>query len=105
MPFEFIDNNARIDRITRKRIRRLVATGKNAGKTVSRPSKIKALREQSKRPTILSRVENRTEENTQEIISDRAVSRVDRQVGDALFFAASSDQLSPASKILAKRGE
>jgi hypothetical protein len=42
MPFEFIDNNAPIDRASRKRIRSHVAKGKNVGRKVVRPSRIKA---------------------------------------------------------------
>ncbi|KFY31546.1 hypothetical protein V493_01003 [Pseudogymnoascus sp. VKM F-4281 (FW-2241)] len=41
MPFEFVDNNAAIDGATRRRIRSHVAIGKNAGKTLMRPSRIK----------------------------------------------------------------
>jgi hypothetical protein len=41
--FEFIDNNAPISRSVRKRIRSHAATGKNAGKVISRPSRKKAL--------------------------------------------------------------
>lgn len=51
MPFEFVDNNAAIDRAARRRIRSHVATGKNAGRTLVRPSRTKAAaREAGARP-------------------------------------------------------
>ncbi|OBT82419.1 hypothetical protein VE02_09391 [Pseudogymnoascus sp. 03VT05] len=51
MPFEFVDNNAAIDRAARRRIRSHVATGKNAGRTLVRPSRTKATaREAGSRP-------------------------------------------------------
>ncbi|OKL61371.1 hypothetical protein UA08_03704 [Talaromyces atroroseus] len=104
MPFEFIDNNARIDSIARKRIRKLAATGKNAGKTVVRPSKIKAFKEQARHPTILTRLEERTSENPQKTVSEDPVLTVERQIGDVLCFLSSSTKLSPTSQVLAKRG-
>ncbi|KFY40147.1 hypothetical protein V494_03620 [Pseudogymnoascus sp. VKM F-4513 (FW-928)] len=42
MAFEFVDNNAPIDRAVRRRIRSHVAIGKNAGRTLVRPSRTKA---------------------------------------------------------------
>ncbi|KFY40278.1 hypothetical protein V495_05502 [Pseudogymnoascus sp. VKM F-4514 (FW-929)] len=51
MPFEFVDNNAAIDRAARRRIRSHVATGKNVGRTLVRPSRMKAgTREAGDRP-------------------------------------------------------
>ena len=41
MPLEFIDNSATIDRAARRRIRSHVALGRNAGKTLVRPSRKK----------------------------------------------------------------
>ncbi|KUL85903.1 hypothetical protein ZTR_06407 [Talaromyces verruculosus] len=108
MPFEFIDNNARMDRKTRKRIRSLVATGKNAGKTVVRPSRIKAFKEQSKYPTAFSSVPGRVELRQRDFSSsspdDTASSPgIERPIGDDLFFTFTSNQLNPASRFLAKR--
>lgn len=105
MPFEFIDNNARIDRKTRKRIRSLVATGKNAGKTVVRPSRIKAF--QSKYPTVYSTVPGTVELQQQGSPSaspdeTTSSSKIERPIGDDLFFTFASN---PASRYLAKRGE
>lgn len=109
MPFEFIDNNVRIDRNTRKRIRSLVATGKNAGKTVVRPSRIKAFKEQSKNPTAFSSVPGTVELRRPDFSSsspdDTASSPgIERPIGDDLFFTFTSNQLNPASRYLAKRG-
>lgn len=110
MPFEFIDNNARIDRKTRKRIRSLVATGKNAGKTVVRPSRIKAFKEQSKYPAAFSNVTTGTVELGQQGFSSSSPDKttpsldVKRPIGDDLFFTFTSNQLNPASRYLAKRG-
>ncbi|RDW84262.1 hypothetical protein BP6252_01852 [Coleophoma cylindrospora] len=42
MPFAFVDNNAAIDHAARRKIRSHVARGRNAGKTVVRPSRKKA---------------------------------------------------------------
>ncbi|KAL4992313.1 hypothetical protein BDW68DRAFT_97488 [Aspergillus falconensis] len=44
MPFEFINNNTAIDSTARRRIRAHAATGKNANRAVSRPSKAIALK-------------------------------------------------------------
>lgn len=109
MPFEFIDNNARIDRKTRKRIRSLVATGKNAGKTVVRPSRIKAFKEQPIYPTVFSSVPRTVEMRRQDIsasLPDETTSSLDieRPISDDLLFAFTSNQLNPASRYLAKRG-
>ncbi|KAL3705745.1 hypothetical protein TMatcc_006754 [Talaromyces marneffei ATCC 18224] len=106
MPFEFIDNNARIDRKTRKRIRSLVATGKNAGKTVVRPSRIKAFKEQSKYPTIFSSVPGSTDLKQQESSSPNetaSICEIERPIGDDVFFVFTPNQLNPTSRYLAKR--
>ncbi|KAF5016165.1 hypothetical protein F66182_12245, partial [Fusarium sp. NRRL 66182] len=108
MPFEFIDNNARIDRKTRKRIRSLVATGKNAGKTVVSPSRIKAFKEQPIYPTVFSSVPRTVEMRRQDIsasLPDETTSSLDieRPISDDLLFAFTSNQLNPASRYLAKR--
>ncbi|KAF2812783.1 uncharacterized protein BDZ99DRAFT_555576 [Mytilinidion resinicola] len=42
MPFQFIDSNASADRATRRRIRSHAAMGKNVGRKIVRPSRIKA---------------------------------------------------------------
>ncbi|KAL4974810.1 hypothetical protein BDW66DRAFT_167549 [Aspergillus desertorum] len=44
MPFEFINNNTAIDSVARRRIRAHAATGKNASRTLTRPSKADALK-------------------------------------------------------------
>ncbi|KAL2820354.1 hypothetical protein BJX63DRAFT_311578 [Aspergillus granulosus] len=44
MPFEFINNNATIDRASRKRIRSRAATGKNSNRTCTRSSKANTLK-------------------------------------------------------------
>lgn len=110
MPFEFIDNNASIDRKTRKRIRSLVATGKNAGKTVVRPSRIKAFKEQSKYPIAFSSVSGTVELRQQDFSSSSPDEttpspEIERPIGDDLFFTFTSNQLNPASRYLAKRGK
>lgn len=107
MAFEFIDNNARIDRKTRKRIRSLVATGKNAGKTVVRPSRIKAYQAQSNHTAILpnTREQRNIKENDSDSSPDPYNPQIERQISDVLCFMTSADQLSPAARTLAKRGE
>jgi hypothetical protein len=42
MRFEFIDNNSLVNSAVRQRVRKHAATGKNAGRKLSRPSKKKS---------------------------------------------------------------
>ncbi|KAF7921859.1 hypothetical protein EAE99_007622 [Botrytis elliptica] len=75
MPFEFI-NNATIDDAVRKRIRSHVALGRNAGKKLVRPSKM--------RPTRMKRVVTSACINlsSAQIDSENTIYEIERQVGD-----------------------
>lgn len=105
MPFEFIDNSLRIDRKTRRRIRSFVATGKNAGKTVIRPSRIKAFKEQSKYPTAFFNVQAHAELRQNDSSSNETTPAIERPIGDDICYLFTSKQLNPASRSLAKRGQ
>ncbi|KAM0151087.1 hypothetical protein ACHAPG_008478 [Botrytis cinerea] len=86
MPFEFI-NNAEINRSARKRIRRHVALGRNAGKKLVRPSKM--------RPTGMKRVVTSAGINLegaqidsirleQKDSEENSMYEIERQVGDSI---------------------
>jgi len=86
MPFEFI-NNAEINRAARKRIRSHVALGRNAGKKLVRPSKM--------RPTGMKRVVTSAGINLeaaqidsirleQKDSEENSMYEIERQVGDSI---------------------
>jgi hypothetical protein len=103
MPFEFIDNNATIDRALRRRIRSHVAKGKNIGRKVVRPSKIRAFERKAETTTALSHVTKSSEEAHQ-LESNKWVDReIERQVGDGLPVGLSLKQ-TPESRGLFLRG-
>jgi hypothetical protein len=63
--FESVDNNAFIDRASRKRIRSYVAKGKNVGRKPVRPSRIKAFGRNTASataPNHIPRIENGDED-------------------------------------------
>ncbi|EED17343.1 conserved hypothetical protein [Talaromyces stipitatus ATCC 10500] len=103
MTFEFIDNNSKIDPRTRKRIRSLVATGKNAGKTVVRPSRIKALKEQLTHPVAFPSAQIHSELTQSESSSEETVLPIERPIGDDVCYFFTSSQPNLASRSLAKR--
>ncbi|KAL2832970.1 hypothetical protein BDW59DRAFT_94644 [Aspergillus cavernicola] len=101
MPFEFIDNTTAIDRTSRKRIRSHVATGKNANKTLTRPSKALALKDSSAaapfhvpsclRKTQAQKSQEEKNKNTRESASSSRSNveieiGIDRQWDDGLLF-------------------
>ncbi|KAL4793269.1 hypothetical protein BDV19DRAFT_380231 [Aspergillus venezuelensis] len=87
MPFEFIDNNATIDRGARKRIRTHAATGKNANRTLTRVSKVAALKANTATPfhtpETIQRVRGTTTSSTS---SGTEVAGVERPLSDGLHF-------------------
>jgi hypothetical protein len=90
MAFEFVNNNATIDRASRRRIRSHVAKGKNAGRTLVRPSRIKALGRKSQSATAFSHISEEEEgeegKAAHHLESSQCVVRqIERQVGDGLF--------------------
>jgi len=104
MPFEFVDNNAAIGRSARKRIRRHVAMGRNAGKKLLRPSRMKAPGLKVGAVIELASI-SRHEENDHEVQSGQEiVPGFERQVGDTLSVLSFPEQLTPASRSLVQRG-
>ncbi|KAJ0422776.1 hypothetical protein BJY00DRAFT_65680 [Aspergillus carlsbadensis] len=98
MPFEFIDNNAPIDRASRKRIRSRAATGKNANRTVTRSSKAHILKNPAagtpfKAPTSL----HKARENQQS--QDDVIIEIGRPVDDGLEFPI---RVHPESRYLVR---
>ncbi|OBT63718.1 hypothetical protein VE03_06190 [Pseudogymnoascus sp. 23342-1-I1] len=86
MPFEFVDNNAAIDRAARRRIRSHVATGKNVGRTLVRPSRAKAdAQEVGPRPiaAIISVPHVVADTRNREVEEDGGCA-IERMVGDGL---------------------
>jgi hypothetical protein len=108
MPFEFVDNNATIDRASRKRIRSHVAKGKNVGRKLVRPSRIKAFGRKTESATALNHVpesfEGEDEEKAVHNLRHRqcVVHQIERQVGDGLSDCFSSKQ-TPESRGLVLR--
>lgn len=99
MPFEFVDNNAPIGRAARKRIRSHVAAGKNAGKTLVRPSRKKAfvLRAENHPPKI--------PEPSNELKYDIFMSsEIGRQIGDGLSVMRIPSALSPGFRRIVQKG-
>jgi hypothetical protein len=99
MPFEFVDNSAPIGQVARKRIRRHVAVGKNAGKTLARPSRKKAfiLRAEPHTPRIPGPLD-RSE-------YDKPVpSSIGRQIGDGLSVMCIPTTLSPGFQRIVQKG-
>ncbi|KAL4943511.1 hypothetical protein BDV06DRAFT_135303 [Aspergillus oleicola] len=88
MSFEFIDNNTAIDRTARKRIRTHAAIGKNANRTLTRPSRVAALKANTATPfytpeTITQRAH---EDTTTSSPTDTEVVEVERPLTDGLLF-------------------
>jgi hypothetical protein len=90
MGFEFVNNNATIDRASRRRIRSHAAKGKNVGRKLVRPSKIKAFGRKSQSATAFKH--NPEDEEGKEVKeahhlegSQSVIRQIERQVGDGLF--------------------
>ncbi|KAL4948481.1 hypothetical protein BDW69DRAFT_189225 [Aspergillus filifer] len=87
MPFEFIDNNAVIDRAARKRIRKHAATGMNANRTLTRASKGAALKANTTTPFYTPEVVQRARGTTTSSTSTGTeVVGVERPLSDGLLF-------------------
>jgi hypothetical protein len=103
MPLEFIDNNATIDRAARRRIRRHVALGRNAGKTLVRPSR-KKLGLGMKDTTALIRIPKFIEDTRDSESNNDVVHEIERQVGDGLSVLSIPPRPNPESTGLIQRG-
>jgi hypothetical protein len=103
MVFAFVDNNATIDRAARKRIRSHVAIGRNAGKTIVRSSREKAvglgaIAASARNPTVKCVEKARYSKNEEDLVPIFY-----RQVGDGLSVVSFPEQ--PAvSKDLVQKG-
>ena len=84
MPFEFVDNNAAIDHAARRRIRSHVATGKNAGRTLIRPSRTKAAREARARPIAAIVCVPRVVADARRMEVEEEDCAIERMIGDGL---------------------
>ncbi|KFY90540.1 hypothetical protein V500_05144 [Pseudogymnoascus sp. VKM F-4518 (FW-2643)] len=85
MPFEFVDNNAAIDHAARRRIRSHVATGKNAGRTLVRPSRTKAAaREAGARPIAAIVCVPRAVADARRMEVEEEDCAIERMIGDGL---------------------
>jgi hypothetical protein len=91
MSFEFVDNNATIDRASRRRIRSHVAKGKNVGRKLMRPSRIKTFGRKAESATAPKHVPNveadNEDEEEEEAVLNLKISRyvvreIERQVGN-----------------------
>ncbi len=103
MPPEFIDNNAIIDRAARRRIRSHVAMGRNAGKTLVRPSKRK-LGLGIKNATALSRIPKVVEDTRDSESNEDVFYEIERQVGDGLSVLSIPKHPNPGSTGLVQKG-
>ncbi|TVY48307.1 hypothetical protein LOCC1_G001955 [Lachnellula occidentalis] len=101
MPFEFVNNNASIDRVARSRIRSHVAIGRNVGKTIVRPSRKRMNELRVKAPIALILKAEKVAhdlENKQDVVPE-----IERQVGDGLSVFTFPEHVMPASKGLLQR--
>ena len=102
MPLEFIDSNTPIDRATRRRIRSHAATGKNAGKTLVRPSR-KKLRIEIRNNTSLDGNIEVQEDSLDSEKNKDVVHEIERQIGNGLSVFSIQMELNPRSAGLVKR--
>jgi hypothetical protein len=104
MSYAFVDNAAVNDRATRRRIRSHVAKGRNTGKTIVRPSRVKAF-------GLKARI-IQTPVGTSNFVQDvndvegckEMLPEIERQVGDGLSVLSFPEQLTPGSTRLVQRG-
>lgn len=106
MPFEFVDNNAAIDRATRRRIRTHVATGKNVGRTLVRPSRTKAaVREAGARPTAAIVCVPRVVVDARNMeVEEEGGCEIERMVGDRLSVFSFPEQGSVKARRVVQSG-
>ena len=99
MPFEFVDNNAAIDRAARKRIRRHVAMGRNVGRKLARPSRKASLELGGAAATAFRYTPNAEDQES----NNELVPVIERQIGDGLSVPSFPGQ-TPNSRQIAQRG-
>ncbi|KFY93114.1 hypothetical protein V498_04558 [Pseudogymnoascus sp. VKM F-4517 (FW-2822)] len=100
MPFEFVDNNAAIDRAARRRIRSHVAIGKNVGRTIVRPSRAKVdAREAGSRPiAAIVCVPHVVAEARNQEVEEEGKCAIEPMVGDVLSVFSFPEQTSVRSR-------
>lgn len=100
MAFQFVDNSSVIDRASRKRIRRHVAVGRNAGKKLVRQSKRKA-------STITVKLDNARSkpETTALIWNELLYSKPERQIGDGLSILSLPTPVTSGSRREIQQGK
>jgi hypothetical protein len=104
MPFEFVDNNVAIDRTARRRIRSHVAMGRNAGRTLVRPSRRKAA---GRGGAVVATfcIPRIVEDDSCSLGSkDEGVYAIERLVGNGLSVVSFPDQVDVKSRGLVQRG-
>ncbi|KFY62870.1 hypothetical protein V496_04345 [Pseudogymnoascus sp. VKM F-4515 (FW-2607)] len=100
MPFEFVDNNAAIDRAARRRIRSHVAIGKNVGRTIVRPSRAKVdAREAGSRPiAAIVCVPHVVAEARNQEVEEEGKCAIEPMVGDVLSVFSFPEQTNVRSR-------
>lgn len=106
MPFEFVDNNAAIDRAARRRIRSHVAIGKNVGRTIVRPSRAKTDAREAESQSIAAIVcvpHVVADARNQEVVEEGSCA-IERMVGDVLSVFSFPEQDSVRSRRVVQTG-
>ncbi|KAF2493962.1 hypothetical protein BU16DRAFT_562918 [Lophium mytilinum] len=102
MPFQFIDSNASIDRATRRRIRSHVAMGKNVGRKIVRPSRIKAFERRPETSKAIIHIPKISEHTYDLECTKDMVPGTPKLIGDWLSVLSFPEQ-PPGSKHLVQR--
>jgi hypothetical protein len=104
IPFEFVDNNAKIDRASRRRIRSHVAKGKNVGRKVVRPSSDRAFGRTAEK-TAAIRPLPKCAEGAHHLENSKHVDcQIGHQLGDGLSLCISLEE-TPKSRGLILRAK
>lgn len=106
MSFQFVDNNVAIDRAARRRIRSHVATGKNTGRTLVRPSRTKAAaREAGAQPIAAIVCVPRVVADARKMeVEEEGGCEIERMIGDRLSVFSFPEQGSVKARGIVQRG-
>lgn len=102
MSFQFIDNNAVSNGAVRRQIRGHVARGKNAGKTVMRPSRKKAYGQRVVATIPSNHISNAFKHAEDTKRDDDKVSEIERQIGNVLSFLPFQERSQKSSCLVQK---
>lgn len=107
MPFEFVDNNAPIDRVARRRIRSHVATGKNAGRTLVRQSRVKNDDREAGGRTVAAivRIPRVVADARRKEVEFEADCAIERVIGDSLSVFSFPEQGNVKSRRIVQSGK